>query len=373
MIRLILILAALSHGAERTRQDLINLVGRKGDETHLYDLYIRTGVASTDTTSGTIFAPTLSNIYGADPLRIQPHLRGRNAYASMLSIYSPILDSGASLWNGTLIDLFDCVDADTTCFAIRTRKGHVLIGDTLSAARLVQLGGGLQLHGSLVRTSRQIAPDTEEVLIGYPEGGHTMHDTLPLLSICLGCDYWVIQYQVAIDSPWVIIPHAGEKIEGFDSVGLRSNKGISYLHLFGQGDRWRVLAQHEEGVFLSSLGGISDLARDTGFYSVDNLLEVKVHVRRLLGTSNIGGATMSIFGLSRDFTDSLADTTLAATAPTVGRDSGITTPMTCLMFMNGTGIRCLKDNGANYAATLQKGTLYGMDFVGRLPRPARHR
>lgn len=41
MIRMLLLLCSLSFGVTRTHQDLINLVGRKGDITHLYDLYRR--------------------------------------------------------------------------------------------------------------------------------------------------------------------------------------------------------------------------------------------------------------------------------------------------------------------------------------------
>jgi hypothetical protein len=41
MIRLLLLLCSLSFGITRTHQDLIDLVGRKGDITHLYDLYQR--------------------------------------------------------------------------------------------------------------------------------------------------------------------------------------------------------------------------------------------------------------------------------------------------------------------------------------------
>lgn len=41
MIRLLLILCGLASAVTRTHQDLIDLVGRKGDITHLYDLYQR--------------------------------------------------------------------------------------------------------------------------------------------------------------------------------------------------------------------------------------------------------------------------------------------------------------------------------------------
>lgn len=41
MIRLLLILCSLASAVTRTHQDLIDLVGRKGDITHLYDLYNR--------------------------------------------------------------------------------------------------------------------------------------------------------------------------------------------------------------------------------------------------------------------------------------------------------------------------------------------
>lgn len=41
MIRLLLILCSLASAVTRTHQDLIDLVGRKGDITHLYDLYKR--------------------------------------------------------------------------------------------------------------------------------------------------------------------------------------------------------------------------------------------------------------------------------------------------------------------------------------------
>ena len=46
MIRIMLLLCSLSFGVTRTHQDLVNLAGRKGDITHLYDLYQRTGCAA---------------------------------------------------------------------------------------------------------------------------------------------------------------------------------------------------------------------------------------------------------------------------------------------------------------------------------------
>jgi len=46
MIRILLLLCTLAWPVTRTHQDLIDLVGRKGDITHLYDLYSRTGYLS---------------------------------------------------------------------------------------------------------------------------------------------------------------------------------------------------------------------------------------------------------------------------------------------------------------------------------------
>ncbi len=373
VFRLALICVALSLGAERSRQELIDLVGRKGDDTHLYDLYLRTGVPSAETTStGLYYSPTLGGVHGVDGMRLQPHLRGYNPYASVMILFPPIKDSGASVDHLTGMDVMDVVGGRYSNHAIKTRKGHVLIGDTLTASRLLQQGGGLQYHATLIRKSRQISADTDHVLIGYPDG-QIMRDTLPLLSNCLGCEYWLIQYQQPIDSPWVIIPHAGEKIETFDSLAMRSNIGISWVHLFGQGDRWRVLGAHEKGAFLSTLSGVSPAVGDTAYYTIDNLVDLRVKLKPLLGTSNAGGTLLSIFGFNSNFTDSTLDTTYTATTAALGQDSGAITAATCILFLSGNGMRCVKNDLTPWKAGGTKGISYGAEFYGRLPRPPRHR
>lgn len=325
------------------------------------------------TQMGLYVEPTFSNAgHGLDGIRIQPHARRAAPYASMALIYPPVLDSGGSVGHLTGLDIMDMFGGDSSNYAIRTRKGRVLIGDTLSASRLLQQGGGLQYHATLIRRSRQISADTDHVLIGYPDN-QIMHDTLPLLSNCLGCDYWFIQYEIPIDSPWVIVPHAGEKIETFDSLSLRSNLGISWVHLYGQGDRWRVLGAHEKGAFLSTLTGISPTVADTGYYSIDNLVDLRVKIKPLLGASNTAGTVISIFGFNSNFTDTTLDTSYTATTAALGQDSGQIAAMTCILFLSGSGMRCVKNDASPFKSTGTKGISYGAEFYGRLPRPPRHR
>lgn len=322
---------------------------------------------------GLYFAPNFTAAsYGIDGLRLEAHMGGYSPYASMVAIYPPIMDSAGRVDNLTGLDIMDIVRGTVSNVALRTRKGRVILGDTTTAARLLQLGGGLQLHATLLRKSRQISADTDQVLIGYPDG-EVMHDTLPLLSNCLGCDFWLMQYQIPIDYPWVIVPHAGESIEGFDSLSLRSNLGISWVHLFGQGNRWRVLGAHEKGAFLSTLTGVSPVKSDTAYYTLDNLVDLRVKLKPLLGTSNTAGTIISIFGFNTNFTDSTLDTTYTATTAALGQDSGAIAAMTCILFLSGSGMRCVKNDASPFKAHGTKGISYGAEFYGRLPRPPRHR
>jgi hypothetical protein len=334
------------------------------------------GSRSTTTVQvGTYYSPTFTAASnGIDGLRLEPHVGGATPYFTTLSLYPPIVDSGGSVGHMTLLDLMDCIDGDSSCYAIRTRKGHVLIGDTLSAARLLQQGGGEQLHGSLLQKSRQISADTDHILIFYPDSGHTIHDTLALLSQCLGCDYWFIQYQISIDSPIVIVPHVGEKIEGFDSVSMRSNLGISILHLYGQGDRWRVLYHHEKGAWLAYMNTISDVAQDTAWYTIDNLTSVHAWTKPLSGTSSPSiGKAFGILGANANFTDASLDTTYTSVAAMDVQDSGIAVPGICTFYWNGAGTRCTKNDTTSFKGHGPKGPLRMLDFFRDLPRPPVHR
>ncbi len=324
--------------------------------------------------NGLYFAPTFTAAtYGVDGLVLEPHLNGHTPYATSLVVWPTYLDSGGSANHMIAIDVMDVVGGDSSNMALRTRKGHVLLGDTVTAARLLQLGGGLQEHASLIRISRQISADTDRVLVGYPPGGAVMHDTLPLLSQALGQDYWFIQYQTAIDSAWVIVAHAGEKIEGFDSVALKSNIGISYLHLLGQGNRWRVLEHYEEGGIFAILGGVSPSVQDTAWYTLRNLTQITLRFKPLVGTSNAAGTAFSITGLNSNFTDATLDTSWTMTAGAMGYDSSAAVSLLCVAALAGTGISCQKTTYDAFKVGGRKGLRYGAEFTGRLPRPPSHR
>jgi len=378
VLAVIFLLQALAGAAERSLAELQALAGKVGEITRFYDLYARTtgleGIYSADGLSGLYFSPTLySPSYGVDAFRLEPHLRKHAPYFSTFVLYPPTLDSSGSVDHLTAFDIMDVAGGDSSNYAIRTRKGRVLIGDTLSAARLLQQGGGLQIHASLHRISRQISPDTDHVLIGYPPGGSVLHDTLPMLGSCIGCDYWFIQYQTAIDSAWVITPYAGEKIEGYDSIALKSNLGIARLHLFGQGNYWRVLDHHEEGAFGVTLGGVSPPVSDTAWYTLDDLIHVSIRLRPLVGTSNAAGNTFEITGLNTNFTDASLDTTYASTSAAIGLDNSVDAPLHCVIAWSGTGIECLKSATGAFTAANQKGIRNGVEFQGRLGQPASHR
>lgn len=354
----------------------------RGGQGILGDSAILPGVAL-DIHSSTLSANSLLGLYlenffggaasGSDGIRIHQRIHGFTPYYSGLLIYPPILDSSGNVNFITSLDIMDCVGADSACHSIQTRKGKAIIGDTLTAARLFQQGGGEQLHGSLLGRSRQISADTDHVMILYPDSGHTMHDTLPLLSQCLGCDYWFVQYQLPIDSPAVIIARAGDKIEGFDSVSMRSNLGISSLHLYGQGNKWRVLYHYEKGAWLAYLNTISDTAQDTAWYTINNLTDVHIWMKQLKGTSNSTNKAFGILGANTNFTDATLDTSYSSVAAMDGRDSGFAVPLHCVMFWSGVGIRCVKTDTTAFKGHGQKGTGYMMDFWRNLPRIPVHR
>lgn len=381
MIRVLLLACTLAWPAERSLAELQSVAGKVGEVTRFYNLYVGLdSVRSTYSTPG-----------GIDFQRLRWHLpAGHWPYVSVQSIYPPFIDSGASVEHLTALDIMDVVGGDISNYAIRTRKGRVLLGDTTTASRLLQQGGGLQYHAHLLRISRQISPDTDHVLIGHPPGGVVLHDTLPPLSKCVGCDFWFIQYQTAIDSAWVIHGRRGDSIntdsipgydsvladqtiEGFDSVTLKSNVGIARLHLLGQGNMWRVLDHHEEGAFSIALGGVSPTVFDTGWYTLDNLTSLRVRLRPMVGSSNTAGTSFPISGLTSSFTDPELDASYILTAAAIGQDSGVEVPLHCIAALSGAGIECRKSVGGPFSATGSKGIQYGVEFTGRLARPPSHR
>lgn len=372
MTKLLLLLCALSFGAVRTQQDLNDLVGKKGDFTHFYDLYMRSGVPSAAGSSiGLYFEPTLSSTYGVDGLRLAPHIIGDIPYASMLAINSPVMDSGGSVDHLTFIDGMDVIGGRLSNYFLRSRKGHVLIGDTLTAARLLQQGGGLQYHAVLIRESRNIAADTEHVLVGAPDTTR-LRDTLPLLSQAVGQDYLFILYHLSTaDSGWVIYPRPGEKIDGYDSVILKSNLGRARLHLLGLGDRWRVLDHYEEGYTSLLMSEVSGTVGTSCLYSIDNLLNVKLRVLPVKGSSNSTANSFTLTGLNSNFTYPSSDTTYTAESSAIGLDS-IATAMQCVLYGSGSNITCYRNDFASFRALGNKGLVYGLNFQFRLENPAPH-
>lgn len=302
--------------------------------------------------------------HGIDGIRIRPHIRGHVPYATLITLLPPVLDSGASVDHLVGIEVMDMFGGDSSNHSLVTHRGAILGGDTASWARLVRHGGGIEVHGSLLTVNRQLS-DTDYILVGY-NSGRSLHDTLPLLSLGPGLEYWMVQYAVAADSNWVIYPHAGEKIDGYDSIVLKSNLGKSWLHIVGLGNTWKILGRYEEGAWLANLNNITDTAKDTAWYYMRDVHHFHIQVKKLVGNGTLlAAANFTVSGLDSRFTNTTLDTTRTCTSIAVGEDNTAFASLVCILPLNGAGsaFRCSRtDFGVLNALGGKRGLAYGVNF-----------
>jgi hypothetical protein len=305
---------------------------------------------------------------GGAGIRIAPHTMngaGHLPYVHMLDIYSPLFGtaSGGRYVYGLYINSIN--GSDSGNYAIYTNRGPNRLGDTTYFAKLVQFNSGINYHGRLVSASGAVTDSDYIVLVDISSG--RVVDTLPTLATSIGREYVFIQYSTAGAGNFTIKPRAGEKIETYDSICMRSNIGLSKVILVNTSTKWSILYQHEEGTFAATLTGVNAAVSDTGFYTRDNL-NCHIRIKPLVGTSNLG--TMTITGLDSRMLVTGLDTTYTAAETVLAYNSGAKAAALGIVTL-GSGIVTLQNVSSGFAAWTTsgiKGVAYGYEVYYRLPK-----
>lgn len=321
----------------------------------------------TDTVQiGAYVAPGLGGSVGDEGLRVRPSIRAFTGHVPVfmsVHIYPPVIGAGAGAKRIYGIYMENQVGSDSGNGGIYTNLGPNSLGDTTYFRRLVQFNAGINYHGRVVSSSQRVTDSDYVVLVDISSG--RVVDTLPTLASSIGREYVFIQYSTAAAGNFTIKPWAGEKIETYDSLNMRSNIGISKIILLNTSTKWSILYQHEEGTFAAVLTGVSGTVTDTGFYTRDNL-NLLVRIKPLIGTSN--ATSFTITGADTRFCTTGTDTTYTGEAMVGGYNAGVKVAADCGM-LHSTGIISCENVSTGYAAwtaTGIKGLRFGINISTKL-------
>ncbi len=303
---------------------------------------------------------------GGVGLRVAPKTTngaGALPYTHSLEVAPPSFGTASSSLGHIGIYGFNMVGGVGTNYFLYSNLGVSSFGDTTVMRKLAIFGAGIQLHGRIVSTSGRLT-DSDCVVLA-DNGSARVVDTLPTLASSIGRYYIIIQYPLVAAGSFVIKPSAGEKIETYDSLNLRSNIGISKVILVNMSTKWAILYQHEEGTFAATLNGVTGTVADTGYYTRDNL-NVFVRVKPLTGTSNAG--TMTISGVDARVLNPAADTTFTAQQTIPAWNNSAKVAAVCVMTQS-TGIITCENVSSGFAAWTAsgiKGFRYGIELAYKL-------
>lgn len=337
----------------------LDVASRNLSDTAQIGVYVEPsfGIAATSGGAGVRIWPRTNNGSGHLP------------YVHMLDVYPPTFgtSSGGKFVYG--IYLNDINGSDSGNYALYTNRGINRFGDTSYFQKMVQFNAAIQYHGRLVSTSQTVT-DTDYIILADIASARVV-DTLPALATSLGRYYIFIQYSTAGVGNFVIKPRAGEKIETSDSICMRSNIGISKVILVNASTKWRILYQHEEGTFSSTLTGVSGawpgaVITDTGSYVRDNQ-DIFFRIKPLVGTSN--ATTFTVTGADSRMTYAGLDTTQTCQTTVAAWNNSGKVAADCVYGMSAGLWTCenVSSGFTAWTAALAKGLRFGLETRCHFP------
>jgi hypothetical protein len=305
---------------------------------------------------------------GGVGIRVKPRTKadaGTIPYFHQMDIYPPVFGTGSRANDIVGLYINPIVGGLRTNTAIQVAGGLSYFNDTVWANKLAKFGGAMEFRGRVISSSQRLS-DTDYIVLA-DVATSAVRCTLTTLAASISREYRFRQYSFTSAGNFVIYPSAGEKIETYDSICMRSNIGVSSVTLLNVSSKWIITEQHEEGLWSPSLTGVSGTVTDTGWYIRDRQ-DVFLRIKPLLGTSN--STSLGIGGLSTIFTTAGLDSTYTATQTAIGYNAGAKCAVACTLPMSGANIVCqnVSSGFAAWTNTGIKGVPYGLELRYHLPK-----